>query len=38
MNPNVKFQWSYVHANRDVVSPLRSGDVDGFGMRIHLDF
>jgi phosphate-selective porin OprO and OprP len=38
LNPNVKLQWSYVHANRDVPSPLRSGDVDGFGMRIHLDF
>jgi phosphate-selective porin OprO/OprP len=38
LNPNVKFQWSYVHANRDVPVPLRRGDVDGFGMRIHLDF
>jgi phosphate-selective porin OprO/OprP len=38
INQNLKLQWNYLHANRDVVAPAHSGDVDGFGMRVHLMF
>ncbi|HVS36026.1 MAG TPA: porin [Gemmataceae bacterium] len=38
LNPNVKMQWNYVHAVRDVAVPSMSGDVDAFAMRLTLDF
>jgi phosphate-selective porin OprO/OprP len=38
INQNIRLQWNYLHANRDVVAPLQSGDVDALGMRILLVF
>ena len=38
LNSNVKVQWNYVHAVRDVAVPSLSGDVDAFAMRLTLDF
>jgi phosphate-selective porin OprO and OprP len=38
LNPNLKVQWNYLHANRNVPSPLVSGSVDGLGMEIQLAF
>ena len=38
INPNLKIQWNYLHANRDVVAPQVSGGVDALGMRIQLTF
>ena len=38
LNSNVKIQWNYTHAVRDVAVPALSGDVDAFAMRLTLDF
>jgi phosphate-selective porin OprO and OprP len=38
LNPNVKVQWNYTHAARDVAIPILSGDVDAVAMRLTLDF
>jgi phosphate-selective porin OprO/OprP len=38
LNSNLKMQWNYTHAVRDVAIPAQSGDVDAFAMRLQLDF
>ena len=38
LNSNVKVQWNYTHAVRDVAIPSMSGDVDAYAMRLTLDF
>ena len=38
LNPNMRVQWNYVRANRDVYAPNKSGNVDEFGMNFHIDF
>jgi phosphate-selective porin OprO and OprP len=38
LNSNVKMQWNYTHAVRDVAVPTASGSVDAFAMRLTLDF
>lgn len=38
LNPNMRVQWNYVRANRNVAAPLASGNVDEFGMNFHIDF
>lgn len=38
LNSNMKVQWNYIHANREVPAPNVSGAVDAFGMRFAIDF
>jgi phosphate-selective porin OprO/OprP len=38
VNQNVRLQWNYLHANRDVVAPAHRGEVDAIGMRVLLVF
>ena len=38
LNSNMKVQWNYIHANRDVPAPNHDGAVDAFGMRFAIDF
>jgi phosphate-selective porin OprO/OprP len=38
LNPNVKVQWNFTHALREVPTPVLSGSVDAFAMRLTFDF
>ncbi|MCA9217051.1 MAG: hypothetical protein KDB27_28475 [Planctomycetales bacterium] len=38
LNPNMKIQSNYVYEQLDSPTPNTSGDVHGFGMRLHIDF
>ena len=34
-NPNMKMQWNYIYEHQDVANA--SGDIHGFGTRLHID-
>jgi phosphate-selective porin OprO/OprP len=38
LNPNMRVQWNYVRANRNVPAPNFAGNADLFGMVFHVDF
>ena len=38
LNPNMKVQWNYFLAHRNVLNPAGDGFIQGFGTRFALDF
>ena len=38
LNPNMKLQWNYFLAHRNVVNPAGDGFIQGFGTRLAIDF
>lgn len=38
LNPNMKVQWNYFLAHRNVVDPAGDGFIQGFGTRLAIDF